>query len=320
MISRTNFYFLPFLLLFSCGNQSINTTDSESNPDPLTIELSPNDLSPVPKIEDQQLVTDIGPAPKVDENFLEKKTKVTKAQPTAIVLGPGIYRTITHISLLRELNQKDQKPNLIIGHGLASVVAAYYAFGYKPDYIEWKFFKFFNEIDDEEPFSKSWIKAAQKYLLDELQKKRIEEGKLTLIVPIWNEKENKIQYLRRGLLIPTLLANLDHKGLVSKNWKPAFPYEALNKKMLLGLGIKKIYLVDLLSGGISWQKASGFYNGIYEKGAYQSVKDEQSLSGVIKYDLKDFKLDDLSRLADMVYKSKKDSREKIKSLSEEEKE
>lgn len=318
MISRTSFFFLPFLLLFSCGNQSIQTTGNESNPDLVTIDLNQGDLAPVPQIEENKS-ENIGPVPEQKETFLEKKTKVTEVQPRAVILGPGVYRTISHISLLRELNTQGQKPNLILGHGLAATIAAYYAFGYKPDYIEWKFFKFFNEIDDERLLSEGWIKKAKKYLLDELKGKRIEGGKLTLVVPVWNEKENRVEYLIRGDLLTALVANLDHKGDFHKTLRPAFPYGIFDKKYLGSLGIKQFYLVDLLSEGITWSKGDGFYNGIFQKGAYQSEKMKDSLNGLIKFDLRDFKIDDLTRLADLVYLTKNQSREKLKIFKEEEK-
>ncbi|MCR9203829.1 MAG: hypothetical protein NXH75_04570 [Halobacteriovoraceae bacterium] len=317
MISRTNFFFLPFLLLFSCGNQSISTTGNESNPDPLTIDLNQGDLAPVPKIEENK-TENVGPAPKENESFIDKKSKVTEVLPKAIILGPGVYRTISHISLLRELNVQGEKPNLILGHGLAAIISAYYAFGYKPDYIEWKFFKFFNEIDDERLFSKNWLEKAKKYLLNELEGKRIEGGKLTLVVPVWNEKTNSVKYLIRGNLTEALVANLDHKGFMNKDLRPAFPYGIFDKNQLESLGIKKFYVVDLLSEGISWSRGDGFYNGIFEKGAYQTAKAEDGINGFIKYDLKDFKIDDLTRLADLVYLSKKQSRVKLKIFKEEE--
>lgn len=317
MISRTSFLILTFLFIVSCGHQKTSTTDNQDYLSPLTVDINQGQDKSVPKIEEKP-ISQLGPKP-LDEHITLQRPAEDTPSPSAIILGPGVYRTISHISLLRELNEEGEKPNVILGHGLASIIAAYYAYGYKPDYIEWKFFKFFNELDGEIPFSKEWIEFAKKFLIKELEGKRIEGGKLTLIIPVWNESLNKVVYLKRGDLHSALVANIDHKGILSKHLKPAFTYGIFDKDLLINLGIKRIYAVDLLTEGISWKRGDGFFNGVYEKGASLTLKEENKFKELIKFNLKDFKVDDLSRIADLVYLTKNQSKEKVKLFKKEEK-
>lgn len=280
----------------------------------MTVDWTKVDQKPIPKIIDQGSSSH-GPAPlgPVTET---SKAEENKSLPRALVLGPGGYRSIGHISFLQEIKLKGIKPQVIVGHGLSSVIAAYYAFGFAPDYIEWKFFKLINSLNDLDIFSKPWLKIVKASLLKDFDKKRIEEGSLTLIVPVKNRKTGKVIYLKRGELVSALMANLDHKGMLSKKYEPAFTESFFNRSALEGIGIKQIIAVDLISMGITWVKGSGYLNGIYEKAATVSLKSKGKADIMLSYELEKFAIDNKKSVADLVYRSKELARENVKLILE----
>lgn len=300
------------LSYFSCGHED---PSNRFNDQSMTVDWSSVNTKPVPKILDQAATT-VGPLPltkNVEITSTSKKGKV----PTALILGPGGYRSLSHIALLKELRLQSEEPSVIVGHGLASVIAAYYAFGYEPDYIEWKFFKFINELNDEEIFGKDWLELVKKKLVNELIGKRVEEGRLTLIIPTWSESKQRVIFHKRGDLGVILMANLDHKGILNKDLRPAFTFRTIGEKEIKGLGVNRIIFVDLLTNGITWSRGSGFLNGIFEKAASVTLKSEAKADIMISYPLKEYRIDDLSQLADLVFKSKTIAKEKIQSLKSE---
>jgi hypothetical protein len=308
---------LSLLALFaSCGTQKPHPSPLD---DSLTVDWTKVDQKPVPEIKDEP-IAQVGPLPLNDlGSFGPGKSNVKQEVndvPRALVLGPGGYRVLGQIALLKEMKVKNFRPQVVIGHGLASIVAAYYAFGYAPDYIEWKFFKFINALDDEKPFSKEWLRLVERNLLDELQEKNIEEGKLTLIVPVRNRKSGRINYLRRGALKPALLANLDHKGFVSKKYEPAFTVALFNRGNLRKIGIGEVYLVDMVTDGITWEKGSGFLNGIFEKAATVTLKSKAKTDIMMTYRFSAFGLDEKKKIADLVYSSKGQAIDHFKKIDE----
>lgn len=300
-------------LITGCGSQR---TSHEQINDSMTVDLTGVDQKPIPKIIETS-TGQVGPAP-LGPVQMEAKVSDKETIPRAIVLGAGGYRAIGHVSFLQELNLKNLKPQVILGHGLSSVIAAFYAFGFAPDYIEWKFFKFLNSLEDEEIFSKNWLEKVKTELLKDLKGKRIEEGNLTLLIPVKNRKTGKILFVKRGLLTPLLIANLDHKGIYSKKYEPAFKDDLFSKRSLKNIGIKEVIAVDLVSKGITWVKGSGYLNGIFEKAATVSLKSEQKADIMLSYELEKFALDDKASVADLVFKAKELARKNVKELLEKE--
>lgn len=300
---------LLIFIISSCGSKQ---TRPVSVNDSMTVDLNAIDQKPVPKIVEAP-ANQIGPAP-LGPAPVEVRKKKEESTPRAIILGPGGYRSIGHISFLQELTLKNLRPQVILGHGLSSIIAAYYAFGFAPDFIEWKFFKFINSLGNEDIYSSTWLEKAKRDLLKELKGKRVEEGNLTLIVPVKNRKSGKILFLKRGPLVPLLIANIDHKGIFSKKYEPAFKDRLFARNALKSIGIKELIAVDLLSKGITWVKGSGYLNGIFEKAATVSLKSEQKADIMLNYQLEEFALDDKGSVADLVFKSKELARENVKGL------
>lgn len=278
----------------------------------MTVDWSSVNTKPVPSITNEA-VTTVGPLP-LEGNIETKTVPKDSKIPTALILGAGGYRSLSHIALLKQLKLAGEEPLVIVGHGLSSIIAAYYAFGFEPDYIEWKFFKFINELDGEPIFEKEWLELVKKKLINELKGKRIEEGRLTLMIPTWSESKKAVTFHKRGDLESLLMANLDHKGILNNDLQPAFTYKTIGKKEIYDIGVKRIIYIDLLVNGITWSRGSGFFNGIFEKAASVTLKSEGKADILVSYPLKEFEIDDLTKIADLVFKSKSLAKKEIHSL------
>jgi hypothetical protein len=76
------------------------------------------------------------------ENYDQAANKKLKI---GLNFGPGIYRTINYVSVLKILERQNLSPDIITGTGLGAIVAAMYAIGMTPEVIEWNFYKYFKE-------------------------------------------------------------------------------------------------------------------------------------------------------------------------------
>ena len=304
-------------LIVSC--QSKRQHDRGGTTEAMTVNYDNSPVKSVPKIEEQPVNVAVGPVPlKGQENIIkERKEKAV----LAMVLGAGLYRSIAVVPLLKKLKENAVDPIVIMGHGLSAVMAAYYSFGYKPDYIEWKFFKFFNELENEKPFTSKWLKLLDTKLLADLADKNIEDGKITLLLPLWKSEKNKVVFLKRGNLRKALLASVDPYNKLNLLYKPAYTHGVVPLKELKDLGVTKVLSVDYLSSGISWKRGDGFLNGTYQKAASIQNKEKEKLKNNIwlTFPLKEFALDDVSTLSDLVHKSRSYSNEAIELIKKEEK-
>ena len=263
----------------------------------------------VPKIDEEAtLGNEYGPVSRDNE----QDKVIEKAElPMALLLGPGGYRTLSYLSLLKELHLRGETPHVLIGHGLGAVMAAYYAFGYKPDYIEWKIFKFTKKAENIEIYSDDWLELVEEELIDDLIGKKIEQGKLTLVIPVYDKKLGKVVYLKRGKLNDFLMVNIDLLNKRTSPYSTAFHTEVINKKILNDLGVGRIMIIDLLKNGINWKKGRGLLNGYFQKSAQliDELKIENKI--IMEYPLGKYPIDDLEDSAGLLYKSKAISRQKI---------
>jgi hypothetical protein len=300
---------LVLLLVFSCATRKV---DKSIHPGGMTVDWAKDLDRPIPKIEKGALNNQYGPFCVDDKkSFGEVKAKKTH-KVTTYVFGPGGYRSLALIPFLKKINYFQGgafKPNIVLGHGVSSIVAAYYAFGFKADYIEWKFFRFIRKVKDKDAFSLSWIHILEEELLSEFKSKNIEDSKLTLIIPVYNKGTSKVRFLRRGPLKKALLQNVT---MYSKHTKPAFTKKLVNESLIEKLGGDQIYLFDLVSKGISWRKGSGDLNGIYEKAASRvNLYKEKNEDLVLDFNFSKVELDNVDQISDLMFESKKRSEQLI---------
>tara|TARA_Y100000768_G_C23991017_1_gene693008 strand:- start:1704 stop:2678 length:975 start_codon:yes stop_codon:yes gene_type:complete len=300
---------LLILLVFlvSCGTQKSKDYSNVSGS--MVVDWNSSNERVVPKIEEKATQSGLyGPVASEEPTQVISNDTVV---PMALILGPGGYRALGYLSLLKELKLRNEKPHLLMGHGMGAIVASYFAFGYKSDYIEWKFFKFTKKAKDLEIYSEAWLEVVREVLIDDLLGKKIEEGRLTLMIPVFSKKLGKVTYLKRGQLTEALMANVDLLDHISSEYEPAFYQEILSPQALTDLGIGKVMVVNLLKDGINWKKGRGLLNGYFQKTSQLLDEVQFKEKVIMEYSLGRYPLDDLSGVADLLYKSKELSRKKI---------
>lgn len=293
------------LFIFACASkkEKINTQG-------LTVDWTKVEERAIPDLDSQEKTYIYGPQ-NVSQGIDTKSVGIDKSvKPIAFILGPGGYRCLSTISFLKEVELvTSMNPSVIIGHGLSSIVAAYYAFGFKPDYIEWKFFQFLRKANTKKVFSKEWKAVAEEVLIKEFVGKRIEDSKLTLIVPVYDIKNKKIVYKTRGDLNISLMANINLTDFVNNG--PIFTKELVDKKLLAKLGIQKTLGIDLISQGISWKVGSGYLNGVYEKAASQFLRKKDTFDYSLSFPLKDYPMDDVASISKLMFFSQSFSKDQL---------
>ena len=99
---------------------------------------------------------------------------VSKKIRIGVSLGPGLYRTINSVSLLKFLERQNLNPQVITGTGFGAVVAAMYASGMTPEVIEWNFYRYFKEKRNYRPYESEWLEEVDNLLLKKMKSKTIE--------------------------------------------------------------------------------------------------------------------------------------------------
>lgn len=295
---------LLFLFFSSSCTHSPLGERSGVKEDSMTVDIKDHKERSVPKISEKTEQSPFGPLP-VDASGRQFKAVPKKSKgPSALMISAGLYRSVSAISLFRELKVIDKVPPVLIGHGLSAVVVAYFAFGYQADFIEWKFFQFVEKVKNKKPFSEDWNELFASVLLKEIESKNIEEAQLTLVIPVWNKVKRKIEYLKRGSLKNALMANINYYGRQETIFEPAMSYGFIDTKFLKSLGINKVYALDLLSSGISWKSGDGLLNGSFQKAASIIRTEKDLLNTIINYPISSYELDDPTKLADLIFLSK----------------
>jgi hypothetical protein len=304
--------FIFFLCLLSCETRRTQEVEIKGT----TVDWSQLNERSKPSIDARGRQT-YGPVSiEEDVNKDQVQKDINGSQAVALIFGAGLYRSMALISFLKELevNQKFEA-RVIMGHGMSATIAAYYAFGRKPDYIEWKFFQFLRKTSNVKILSKEWKDIFEELLLGDFKNKRIEDSKLTLLVPIFNHQNKSVSYLKRGSLVEALLSNVNVVDFDKDG--PAFMHNFLTSKKVRVLGVSKIITLDLVSQGITWKSGSGYYNGLYEKAASQfnKLKSQDTKIESIIYPLQDYALDDSSLVSKFIFESQSYSKEQLKRIS-----
>ena len=290
------------LSLTNCTTPSRNSSP-EVKEEAMTVEIKDFSERNIPKISNNQTQSPFGPLPDGPSEELSKEKKSIKV-PSALIISAGLYRSISTISLLRELKNIDRVPPVILGHGMSAAIASYFALGFEADFIEWKFFQFLEKAKGLKPFESEWSRVYEKVLLKELEKKQIEDAGLTLLIPIWNVKKRKTEFLKRGPLKEALMANVNYYKQLGKHHSPAMSFRFVDRPQLETMGIKKLYVVDILNNGISWIEGSGLLNGFFQKGASVILDEKLPIDAIIEYPISEFELDNAARAADLIFLSK----------------
>tara|TARA_Y100000590_G_scaffold469529_1_gene657802 strand:- start:244733 stop:245689 length:957 start_codon:yes stop_codon:yes gene_type:complete len=287
-LNFSSYFLIIFLsLLVSCAGPVEESYDDISS-NVVDLDSSSSEKAP-PTIGSESDVSAVGVGPKpIGPNRVGQDEK--NPSVWALVLSPGLNRVICHAVAVRALYEKGIRFNIITGSGMGSIVAAYLAQGTTPEIIEWRFHKFFQKSEGMKPFSKNWIERVEKDLLKDFEGKKIQNTKITLLVPVYNELEKKVDYLRRGDLHKSLLENVNLRARVPGKANSVIVYDKLDSSKLISVGAQKIVEIDALGRKVKFEGSADYLFGIY--GRWSSVPKEQNENHyLMELPIADFSLD-----------------------------
>ncbi len=211
--------------------------------------------------------------PSTDAPTYHKKLRI------ALNLGPGIYRTVNYVSVLKLLERKNLSPDILTGTGMGAVIAAMYASGMTPEVIEWNFYKYFKDKRNNKPFEKDWINEIDEAFMGKFKKLNIQDTKRKFYITLYDRITNKTYYFEKGNIRELLLLNL---RLMNNSAEPsrgvkytaAFEKEVFNARLLRQLGAEFAIAVDCLGTKIDFENTNEYLIGVFSKtaGRMQSEK------------------------------------------------
>lgn len=276
-----------FFTLVSCAsNQSGPILNDDLNV--VSLDRESKTASAAKINNDEEHIISVGPELSNPNSLNSPKKKVW-----GLYLGPGINRTIGHAVAVRAIHEQGVLFNMISGSGLGAVVASYLAMGLTPEVIEWKFHKFFLKIKDKRPFSTEWLTQVKISLLADFENLQIQSTKLTLIIPVYNYSDQKIEYARRGNLQEKILENLQLEKAKGKNIS-ILTKESISFQKLRELGMQVIVAIDALSGRVKFLKKEDYLIGIF--GKLSAARSTSSADFNFKLPSSNFSLDSLDEL------------------------
>lgn len=197
---------------------------------------------------------------------------VSKKLRIGISLGPGLYRTINYVSLLKFLERQNLNPQVITGTGFGAVVAAMYASGMTPEVIEWNFYRYFKEKRNYRLFDSEWLEEVDKLLLSKIKSKTIEGTAKKFYLTLYNSKTKKTYFFDKGNLRELLLHNLRLSNSIDPRksgiqYTAAFENEVFNADLMKRLGVDFTIGADVLGSKFDFQSSNEFLIGVFGKAA-----------------------------------------------------
>lgn len=183
-------------------------------------------------------------------------------------LGPGLYRAINFVSVLKSLERQNLTPQVITGTGFGAIVAAMYANGMTPEIIEWHFYRYFKEKNNHRLYSEKWVEDIDQFLLEKLKNKKIEDSSKKFYMTLFDAKTKKTYYFDKGNIRNLLLLNFRLTNDVnSKNkgtqYTAAFENEVFNANLMKRLGVDFAVGADVLGTKFDFEDSNEFLIGVY---------------------------------------------------------
>ena len=197
---------------------------------------------------------------------------VSKKARIGLSLGPGLYRTINYVSLLKFLERQNLTPQILTGTGFGAVVAAMYASGMTPEVIEWNFYRYFKEKRKERPFESEWLEEIDSLLLEKLKNKNIQDTPKKFYITLYNTKTKKTYYFDKGNIRELLLLNLRLSNSIDSRKKgiqytAAFESEVFNPGLMKRLGGDFAIGADVLGTKFDFEDSNEFLIGVFGRAA-----------------------------------------------------
>jgi len=290
----------------------ISCSSSKTDNEPLGVQLS--DLK-VGKSK-PQIKTEATYGPEYTGTGKEQSFK-DKEPILALILGPGLNRTLGYSYFLKGLIRNDIKVAMISGSGMGAVVASYYASGKSPEKIEWLFYKFLNEVKGKRAFSKNWKSELQKKLLKDFKHSKIQELDTTLVLPVFDKKKFKVVNLKRGSLYSSLQAQFRfyHAKMTELKSTP-LQWAVYNGKFLKKLGADIVIGVDVLADKIELEVEDGFLYGYFGKMIGKIKKERKDLDLLFTLPFSDMPLDSERNLPKNIQLMRKATEEMMDSIKD----
>lgn len=293
------------MVLSSCSSiRAINSNTQKNSTteaiDPDRVDLSIDSISTEKPVELEPLeetvrVGDRGGdvysgAEQTDGRAEHKKLRI------GLSFGPGIYRTINYVSLLKILARQNLAPDIVTGTGFGAIVAAMYASGMTPEVIEWNFYKYFKEKGNSKPYDSDWLNEIDEAFLTKFKSLKIEDTKKKFFITLYDHKTMKTYYFDKGNIRDLLLLNLKlsnnyEESKKVQKYSAAFENEVFNAKLLRRLGAEFTIAVDALGAKFDFEKTNEFLIGVYGKVAGRIQKERKDFDYSVTLPLGGMSLD-----------------------------
>ena len=280
-------------------------TSSTSNKTPDEVDLNLNNQPVVPSDKSTEIIPQeetvrIGDRggdvyasnvqPTLGESGENKKLKI------ALSLGPGIYRAINYVSLLKILERQNLAPNIITGTDFGAIVAAMYANGMTPEVIEWNFYKYFKEKKKNKPYETDWVNEIDEFFLTKFKNVNIQDTKRKFFLTLYDHNTLKTFYFDKGNIRDLLLLNLRLSNNLKKSksgqkYSTAFEKEVFNARLLKQLGADFTMAVDVLGSKFDFENSNEFLIGVYSRIAGRIAKEKKEFDYNITLPLGEMVLD-----------------------------
>lgn len=205
---------------------------------------------------------------------------VSKKLRIGLALGPGLYRTINYVSLLKFLERQNLTPQIITGTGFGAIVAAMYASGMTPEMIEWNFYRYFKEKRKHRLYEEEWLEEIDSLLIEKIKSKSIQDTRKKFYMTLYNVKTKKTYYFDKGNIRDLLLMNLKLSNSVDMREKAtqytaAFESEVFNAGLMKRLGVDFAIGADVLGTKFDFEDSNEFLIGVYGKAAGRVQKQKR---------------------------------------------
>jgi hypothetical protein len=230
------------------------------------------------------------------EDSLNIAQGVSKRARIGLALGPGLYRTINYVSLLKFLERQNLNPQVITGTGFGAIVAAMYASGMTPEVIEWNFYRYFKEKRKHRPYESEWLEEVDNLLLDKLKSKTIQDTPKKFYITLFNTKTKKTYYFDKGNIRELLLLNLKLSNSVDQRkaavqYTTAFENEVFNAGLMRRLGVDFTVGADVLGSKFDFEDSNEFLIGVYGRAAGRIMRERKGFDYFYSIPLQKMSLD-----------------------------
>lgn len=296
---------LIIIFITSCSSiRPIGSRDQKSNettnPDQVDLSLDPmsseKPVDVIPQEETVRVGDRGGDLYSTSEQGETTSRGESRKLRIGLSFGPGIYRTINYVSVLKILERQNLSPDIITGTGLGAIVAAMYAAGMTPEVIEWNFYKYFKEKSKNRPYDSEWLAEIDETFLSKFKSMNIQDTKKKFFITLYDHTTKKTYYFDKGNIRDLLLLNLklsDNFAISKKRQKysTAFENEVFNARLLRQLGAEFTIAVDSLASKVDFENANEFLIGVYGRTAGRIQKEKKDFDYSVSLPLATMNLD-----------------------------